>query len=102
MSLNGSGIRDIARVLHISPGTVTNELKKESELKHVNVAACHEIYPEDVTVEVHKVKSAEMDEIWSFVGEKERQHWLWHAIAHISGVILAYICRTGETNSFYR
>ena len=30
MSLNGSGIRDIARVLHISPGTVINELKKKS------------------------------------------------------------------------
>jgi transposase-like protein len=28
MSLNGSGIRDIARVLHISPGTVIHELKK--------------------------------------------------------------------------
>jgi transposase-like protein len=29
MSLNGSGIRDIARVLQISPTTVINELKKK-------------------------------------------------------------------------
>lgn len=29
MSLNGSGIRDIARVLKISPTTVINELKKK-------------------------------------------------------------------------
>jgi insertion element IS1 protein InsB len=29
MSLHGSGIRDIARVLHISPTTVIEELKKE-------------------------------------------------------------------------
>lgn len=28
MALNGSGIRDTARVLGISPGTVINELKK--------------------------------------------------------------------------
>lgn len=28
MTLNGSGIRDIARVLEISPTTVINELKK--------------------------------------------------------------------------
>ncbi len=28
MAMNGSGIRDTARVLHISPSTVTNELKK--------------------------------------------------------------------------
>ncbi len=28
MAMNGSGIRDTARVLHISPSTVINELKK--------------------------------------------------------------------------
>src|SRR5260221_239399 len=28
MALNGSGIRDTARVLGVSPGTVINELKK--------------------------------------------------------------------------
>ena len=30
MSLNGSGIRDIARVLKISPNTVIEEIKKGS------------------------------------------------------------------------
>ncbi|WP_317110947.1 IS1-like element transposase [Chroococcidiopsis sp. SAG 2025] len=28
MALNGSGIRDTARVLHVSPATVIRELKK--------------------------------------------------------------------------
>ena len=28
MALNGSGVRDTARVLHVSPGTVIGELKK--------------------------------------------------------------------------
>ena len=28
MTLNGSGVRDIARVLHVSPTTVIGELKK--------------------------------------------------------------------------
>jgi transposase-like protein len=32
MSLNGSGIRDIARVLKISPTTVIEEIKKETEV----------------------------------------------------------------------
>jgi insertion element IS1 protein InsB len=30
MALNGSGIRDTARVLKISPTTVINELKKKN------------------------------------------------------------------------
>jgi transposase-like protein len=30
MAMNASGIRDTARVLHVSPTTVINELKKRS------------------------------------------------------------------------
>jgi transposase-like protein len=33
MSLNGSGIRDTARVLHISPTTVIENLKKKPTVK---------------------------------------------------------------------
>ena len=33
MTLNGSGVRDIARVLHTSPTTVINELKKTPTVK---------------------------------------------------------------------
>jgi insertion element IS1 protein InsB len=64
------------------------------------VAVCHEIRPEEVTVEVHKVESAEMDEMWSFVGKKECQRWLWHAIDHLTGIVLAYICGTREDEVF--
>jgi len=32
MAINGSGIRDRARVLKISPSTVINELKKKSQV----------------------------------------------------------------------
>ena len=28
--------------------------------------------------------------MWSFVGSKAQQRWLWHAIDHLSGVVLAY------------
>src|SRR5215207_8133467 len=31
MTLNGSGIRDIARVLHVGPNTVMKELKKSGQ-----------------------------------------------------------------------
>lgn len=34
---------------------------------------------------------AEMDEMWSFVQSKQQQRWLWHAINHPSGEVLAYV-----------
>jgi insertion element IS1 protein InsB len=43
-----------------------------------------------VTVEVRRVEAAEVDEMWSFVQSKARQRWLWHAIDHLTGVVLAY------------
>jgi insertion element IS1 protein InsB len=45
---------------------------------------------EAVKVEVRRVEAAEVDEMWSFVGSKAQQRWLWHAIDHLSGVVLAY------------
>ncbi len=38
MALNGSGIRDTARVLKISPTTVINELKKKSQHSAVSTS----------------------------------------------------------------
>lgn len=37
------------------------------------------------------VRKAEVDEMQSFVGKKENQRWLWHAIDHCTGEILAYV-----------
>jgi insertion element IS1 protein InsB len=34
---------------------------------------------------------AEMDEMWSFVGNKGNPRWLWHAIDHHTGKVLAYV-----------
>jgi len=66
----------------------------------VHVDVCHEIRVEEVAVEVQKVESAEMDEMWSFVGKKSQQRWLWHAIDHIHGIVLAYVCGTREDEVF--
>ena len=46
---------------------------------------------EEVAVEVVRVDEAEVDEMWSFVGKKEYQRWLWHAIDRCSGQVLAYV-----------
>ncbi|CAK0769185.1 insertion element IS1 protein InsB [Gammaproteobacteria bacterium] len=29
--------------------------------------------------------------MWSYVGNKENQRWLWHAIDHATGNVLAYV-----------
>jgi insertion element IS1 protein InsB len=57
---------------------------------------------------------AEADEMWSFVGDKSQQRcasvpgesspghlpWLWHAIDHHSGEVLAYVLATYEDEAF--
>jgi len=39
---------------------------------------------------VVKVESAEADEMWSYAQNKKNQVWLWHAIDHKTGDLLAY------------
>jgi len=40
---------------------------------------------------VQKVVEAEVDEMWSFVGSKAAPRWLWHALDHQTGKVLAYV-----------
>ncbi len=42
-------------------------------------------------VDIYRVADVEMDEMWSFVGSKKQQRWLWQAIDHATGVVLAYV-----------
>jgi insertion element IS1 protein InsB len=37
---------------------------------------------------------AEVDEMWSFVQSKQQQRWLWWAIDHATGRVLAYVLAT--------
>jgi len=38
--------------------------------------------------------------MWSFVGSKRQQRWLWHAIDHHPGQVLAYVFGTREDETF--
>ena len=40
---------------------------------------------------VKPIEEAEADEMWSFVQSKKQQRWLWHAIDHQTGQVLAYV-----------
>ncbi len=92
MSLNASGIRNTARVLHISPNTVLHELKKKAvALESVNTALLRTLHPTEIRVHIECAGEAEMDEMWSFVSKKGNERWLWHAIDHHTGTVLAYV-----------
>jgi insertion element IS1 protein InsB len=55
--------------------------------------------PEQVEVEICRAEeldqrrglTSELDELWSYVGKKAEPRWLWHAIDHHSGTVLAYV-----------
>jgi insertion element IS1 protein InsB len=51
-------------------------------------------------VSLGRVESAELDEMWSFVQSKKQQRWLWHAIAHATGKVLAYVLTSDEDVAF--
>ncbi len=53
-----------------------------------------------IDVSLGRIQEAEMDEMWSFVRSKQQQRWLWHAIDHASGKILAYVLAPHEDSAF--
>jgi len=59
------------------------------------------IDPKD-EVKLERVEDAEVDEMWSFVKSKKNLLWLWHAIDHNSGVVLAYILDSREDSAFLK
>ena len=103
MAMNGSGIRDTARVLGVSQGMVIKTLKnKEPELHSVNHKLLNDLKsPENIEIKLEKVE-AEADEMWSYVGNKSQQRWLWHAIDHSTGQVFAYVLDTRKDEAFRR
>jgi insertion element IS1 protein InsB len=49
------------------------------------------LHPSHIEVVLRRVAEAEVDEMWSFVGKKKEPRWLWHAIDHYTGQVLAYV-----------
>ena len=55
--------------------------------------------PEQIEVEILRAEeldqrrglSSELDEMWSYVRCKSNPRWLWHAIDHHTGKVLAYV-----------
>jgi IS1 family transposase len=43
------------------------------------------------TVVMCKMEARELDEMWSFVGSKQRPGWLWGALDHQTGRVVASV-----------
>jgi insertion element IS1 protein InsB len=65
----------------------------------VNHAVLAHVKPDQIAVEIGRADelarprglSVELDEMWSYVGKKAKPRWLWHAIDHHTGKVLAYV-----------
>jgi insertion element IS1 protein InsB len=44
--------------------------------------------------------TSELDEMWSYVGKQAEPRWLWHAIDHYGGTVLAYVCGRRKDDVF--
>ena len=102
MSVNGSGIRYIARVLKISINTVSITLKKASQISKINPKLIkNELFCLEVDIiKCDRVYESELDKLWSFVGKKVNQRWLWLAIDYNTGEVLAYTLGKGTGKIF--
>ncbi len=65
----------------------------------MNLSALKQLKSELVEVDIYLVEppqekdkvSSEIDEMWSYVEKKSNPRWLWHAIDHKTGQVLAYV-----------
>jgi len=97
LAVNGCGTRATARALEIDKNTVTNALRNiEPSLWYVNHDYINRHRNENIILEFVPVDEMEMDEMWSFVGNKSNQCWLWWAIDHNTGEPLAFHFGTRE------
>jgi insertion element IS1 protein InsB len=78
MTMNGSGIRDISRVLSISTNTVLRLIRQAAEEAH------EPIVPK-------RIADLELDEFWSFVEKKKRPRWRWYAFDRKHKQVTAFI-----------
>jgi insertion element IS1 protein InsB len=76
----------------------------------VNYALLTSLHPIQVSVEICRADelagrrglSSELDEMWSYVDKKAHPRWLWHAIDHHTGKVLAYVFGRRKDKVFLR
>src|SRR5262245_60799144 len=84
--------------------------KKAPALEHVNQALLQVLHLEQVEVEVCRSEAldrqrgltSELDEMWSSVAKTSQPRWLWHAIDHQTGTVLAYVFGRRQDDVFLK
>ena len=74
----------------------------------MNQAVLQHLKPTQVEVELWRADALEvrrglssgLDEMWSYVRSKAHPRWLWHAIDHHTGTVLAYVCGRRQDTAF--
>ena len=64
---------------------------KADQLSSVNKKVLNQLDRYDHRIDFILAEEAEIDEQWSYVRKKSNQRWLWHAIDHVTGNVLAYV-----------
>ena len=75
----------------------------------MNQAVLQHLHPTPVEVElwradaleVRRGLSSELDEMWSYVRSKAHPRWLWPAIDHHTGTVLASVCGRRQDTAFW-
>jgi hypothetical protein len=62
LTLNGCGVRDLQRALHVSPNTVLKVIRDEAAA-----------VPEPAVP--NRIRTLELDEFWFFAGSKKHPRW---------------------------
>lgn len=81
-------------------------------MQSVNQAFLATHSPDEIAVDIIKIgenheldeqeTEVEMDEMWSYVGSKANQRWLWHAIDQATGEMLAYVLGRRKDEGFLK
>jgi len=77
MLLRGSGVRDCAEILGIGKTTVLRFILRKA-------------LPLEIKPKQKYYERIQIDEVWSYVGNKEKKVWLLYAYCARSGEILAF------------
>ena len=87
------GIRDTARGLRLRTDTGRSALTKPAgALASVHSARLRPIHPEELPGAMERAGAAAREERGSCVGTKGAQRWLWPAMDHPTGAVVASVC----------